>query len=310
MDIFWSLLRTVRPRQWLKNASLFAALVFSGFLFYPGYFGRVVMAAIVFTLLTSGVYILNDLLDLEADRKHPFKKKRPLPSGLLPVPVALFAMITCFIVGMFAAYALSFFFFITCFVYVLISGILYTFWFKKIAIVDVLAIALGYILRVYAGAVVVELHMDVWFLLTVVAASLFLAVGKRRSEMTLLAGSGNQTRSTLKHYPEALLNIYTSMFATATWLAYALFSFNHPRFTAQGKILSIMSDLPRTFLSEKWMMATVPLVIYGVMRYLQLVYEKNEGESPERILLSDRPLITTVSIWGILVIGLIYIVGA
>ncbi len=310
MDILWALIRTVRPRQWVKNLSLYAALIFSGFLFFPGFLGRVTLAAIVFTLLTSGVYLLNDLLDLEADRKHPFKKKRPLPSGQLPIPIAIFAMITCFVVGLFAAYGLSFYFFLICLTYLLFSGILYTFWFKKIAIVDVLIIALGYILRVYAGAVVVELHMDVWFLLTVTSASLFLAVGKRRSEMTLLGGNTAATRSTLKHYPEALLNIYTSMFATSTWLTYALFSFNHPRFIPQGKLLTIFADLPRTFLSEKWLMATVPLVIYGVLRYLQLVYERNEGESPERVLLSDRPLITTVSLWGLLVIALIYIVGA
>lgn len=311
MDIFWALFRTVRPRQWLKNLSLYAALVFSGFLFFPGYFGQVTIAVIVFTLLTSGVYLLNDLLDLEADRKHPFKKKRPLPSGALPVPLAIFAMIACFVGGLSWAYGLGFFFFLICLTYVVLSGVLYTFWLKKIAIIDVLIIAMGYILRVYAGAVVVELHMDVWFLLTVVSASLFLAVGKRRSEMTLLSGSGQaQTRSTLKHYPEALLNIYTAMFSTTTWLTYALFSFNHPRFTTHGRLLTFMSDLPRTFLSEKWMMATVPFVIYGIMRYLQLVYERNEGESPERVLLSDKPLITTVTVWGLLVIGIIYVVGA
>ena len=156
------------------------------------------------------------------------------------------------------------------------------------------------------------MHMDVWFLLTVISASLFLAVGKRRSELTLLkaAGDAGQVRATLKHYTESLLDIYTGMFATATWLTYALFSFNHPPITPRGRVLTIMADLPLTLISSKLMMITTPFVIYGVMRYLQLVYEKNEGESPERVILSDKPVLITGLIWGALVIGLIYYIGA
>lgn len=127
--------------------------------------------------------------------------------------------------------------------------------------------------------------------------------------MTLLAGSGvtASVRNTLKRYTEELLNIYTAMFATATWLTYALFTFNQPKIEFEGRVLTFMSFLPRTFLSEKWLMITAPLVIYGVMRYLQLIYEKNEGESPERVLLSDRPLIATVLAWGVAVFGLLYL---
>jgi hypothetical protein len=154
-------------------------------------------------------------------------------------------------------------------------------------------------------------HMDVWFLLTVVSASLFLAVGKRRSEMTLLAGIGQnmgKSRVTLMHYTPALLDAYTTMFANTTWLTYALFSFLQPAFKAQGKVLSLFALLPRTLIYEKWLMMTVPLVIYGVMRYMQLIYEKNEGESPHKVLMSDGPLIVTVGLWGVMVVMILYFI--
>jgi len=225
--------------------------------------------------------------------------------------MAVFALVTGFVVALYWASKINMFFFWACVTYVVIQ-FLYTIWLKKVTIIDVIVVASGYILRVYAGGLAIGAHMDVWFLLTVVSASLFLAVGKRRGELTLLkasAGAG-QVRATLKHYTESLLDIYTSMFATATWLSYALFSFNHPVIIPRGRVLTIMADLPRTLISAKLMMITTPFVIYGVMRYLQLIYEKNEGESPERIILSDKPIMVTVVIWGMLVIGLLYYVGA
>jgi len=144
--------------------------------------------------------------------------------------------------------------------------------------------------------------------LAVISAALFLAIGKRRSELTLLKKQGGvaMVRATLGRYTENLLDVYTSMFANATWLTYALFTFNHPSIIPDGKALTLMSFLPKTFLSEKLLMATTPLVIFGVMRYLQLVYEKNEGESPERIFLSDKPLIITMFLWAVMTVGLLY----
>ena len=177
-------------------------------------------------------------------------------------------------------------------------------------ILDVFVIAAGFVIRVYAGSFVINVHMDVWFLLTVVSASLFLAVGKRRSEMTLLSGAGIEAknlRSTLVHYTPALLDAYTSMFANTTWLTYALFSFLHPPFTAEGKVLKLFSLLPRTLLVDKWLMATVPIVIFGVMRYMQLIYERNVGESPHKVIMSDKPLLIVVAIWGIMVVTILYL---
>jgi len=309
MAVLIALLKTVRPRQWLKNFALYGALIFTGFLYQKGAFGLVTQAFFVFIILSSVTYIFNDLLDVKADRLHPFKKNRPIASGELPIPVALLTMIAGLFIGLTWAHSLNYFFFISCLVYLFVQ-VLYTGYLKKVAIMDVIVIALGYLIRVYAGAFVISAHMNVWFLLTVISASLFLAVGKRRGEMTLLMSQARvgATRQTLKRYTEQLLDIYTAMFATATWITYSLFTFNHPKIIPTGRALTFISELPRTLISEKWMMATIPFVVYGIMRYLQLIYEKNEGESPERVLLSDKPLIITVGLWVVMVIGVLYYV--
>lgn len=305
------LLKTARPRQWIKNLSMFAALFFSGFMFEDGYFMRVVWAFLLFTLVTASVYIFNDIVDAPVDRLHPFKKKRPLASGDLSVAVAAFTAIVGFFVALFFAWNYNVFFFLMVFMYaVLHFG--YTIWLKHVPILDVLSIASGFVVRVYAGALVVNLHMSVWFLFTVVSLALFMAVGKRQSERTLIKGLvGNLQghRNTLSRYTQRLLDIYTGMFANATWLSYALFSFNFAVFTPSGHLLSLYTVLPQTFINAKLMMATVPLVIYGVMRYLQLVYEQNKGESPERVLLSDKPLIAAVLGYGLLSFMIIYVLS-
>jgi len=302
------LLKTARPRQWIKNLAVYAALIFSGFLFYPGYLLQVTWAFLIFCALASSVYILNDLMDASQDRKHPFKKKRPIASGQLPVPVAIFTSLILMVGSLGIARYLSFFFFITLLAYIILN-LAYSTYIKRIPIIDVLTIAAGFILRVYAGAAVVNLHLNVWFLLTVVSLALFLAVGKRQSERTLLTGLNvglEGQRNTLSHYTQRLLDIYTGMFATATWFAYALFAYQQQFAIDDGPIPTFFSLIPRTFRSTKWLMLTIPLVIYGVMRYLQLVYEQNKGESPERVLLSDKPLITAVVIYGLMVVAILY----
>jgi 4-hydroxybenzoate polyprenyltransferase len=221
------LLKSARPRQWIKNIALFASLVFSGFFFavVDGqiYLLKVSYATGVFCLLTSAIYIFNDLNDREVDRLHPFKSKRPIASGALDSQIALAVAVVALVTSLFLALWLSPFFFLVIAAYVGLQ-VLYSRVTKHIPILDVLSIATGFLLRVYAGAVVVNLHMSVWFLLTVVSASLFFAVGKRQSERTLLKGQEmfGETRKTLKRYSERLLDLYTGMFANSTWLTYAL----------------------------------------------------------------------------------------
>lgn len=235
-----------------------------------------------------------------------------MASGELSVRTAWGAAIIALIIGLFFSWQLSPFLALIVLGY-LVLQLGYSFFFKHIAILDVLTIAAGFVLRVYAGAVVVNLHMSVWFLLTVISASLFLAVGKRQSERTLMLaqeGASLSTRKSLEKYSTRLLDIYTGMFANATWLTYALFAFQQEDVVQTGALPTILAYFPRAFTAEKLLMATVPVVIYGVMRYLQLVYESNKGESPERVLLQDKPLLSSVVIFGIMVFVIIYFLEA
>ena len=310
MDKLVLVFKSIRVGQWVKNVVVFAPIIFSGFLFVPGYFGKVLWAFSLFCLLSSAIYLFNDLIDIKSDRLHPFKRNRPIASGKLAVEYAIFLFLLLSGLSLWLGLMTSTFFFVSMGVY-FVMNILYSLWLKQIPILDVFVIAAGFILRIYAGSFVINVHMDVWFLLTVVSASLFLAVGKRRSEMTLLSGSGIEAknlRGTLIHYTPSLLDAYTSMFANTTWLTYALFSFLHPPFTAEGKVLKLFALLPRTLLVDKWLMATVPVVIFGVMRYMRLIYEKNEGESPHKVIMSDKPLLLVVGLWGMMVITILYFV--
>ncbi len=307
-------LETARPRQWVKNLALFAPLVFSGFFFYnpansQSYLLIVVQAFAIFCLLASSVYIVNDIIDLEADRQHPFKKKRPLASGRLSVPVASFSAIMLLFLVFLLSINLSPFFQLMLLTYFVLQMV-YAKKLKHIPILDVLSIATGFVIRIYAGALVINLHMSVWFLLTVISASLFLAVGKRQSERTLLKDQElGKTRKTLSKYSPRLLDVYTGMFANATWLTYALFAFqNSPNpLTTQERFPQLYTILPRALQSKKLLMLTIPLVIFGVMRYLALVYEENKGESPELVLYRDKTLLAAVFIFIIMIMIIIYL---
>lgn len=305
--ILLAIVKSARPRQWLKNLSLFVAIIFSGWLFVSEKFLQVLFATIIFSLTTSAVYIFNDILDAPKDKLHPLKNKRPIASGELPVPIAAFIAILLTVISLYFARSISFFFFALNLAYIIIH-FTYSIKLKHVAIVDVMTIALGFIIRVYAGAVVINAHINAWLLLCVISFSLFLAIGKRRSEQTLLDSTKNinAKRKVLSHYPDLLLNTYTAMFATTTWFTYALFTFQQPIYVTHGKFLTLMSDLPRAFINQKLLMLTIPFVIYGVMRYLQLIYEQDKGESPAEVLLTDKPLIATIFFWGLITVFLIY----
>jgi UbiA prenyltransferase family protein len=311
------ILKSARPQQWIKNIALYAALIFSGFFFYnPSdnfpYLVTVTLAVMVFSILTSSIYIINDIVDYEADRKHPFKKKRPIASNQLSIPIAWFVAICGLSVVFLASFLFTSFFRLMIVAYFLLQ-ITYATKLKHIPILDVVSIATGFLIRIYAGAVVVNLHMSVWFLLTVISVSLFLAVGKRQSERTLLNGSATkelgETRPILKRYSQRLLDQYTGMFANASWLSYALFAFQDESIRPDKKFATFYGILPRTLQSQKLLMLTVPFVIYGVMRYLQLIYEDNQGESPEKVLIRDKPLLTIVLLFGISVMLIIYVLS-
>lgn len=305
---FWLLISS-RPRQLLKNLALFAALVFEGEFFVPGKFWAVVLGFVLFSMVTSAIYIINDLIDIEKDRAHPFKSKRPIAAGRIKPTIAFIAALALLVSALVISSSFSAFFTFALSAYTVLQ-IAYSLFFRSVILLDVMAIASGFLLRVYAGAVLIDAHVTIWFILTVASLALFLAIGKRRSERTLLLGSGENslaTRRILLHYPESLLDSLTVMFATATWFSYTMFTFLQPPPQAGPQVLVLFGDyLPRTFLASKWLMASVPFVIYGVMRYLFVIYEKKEGESPERVLLSDIPLLTSVVLWGVIIFVVIY----
>ena len=311
--LFYYLVKSARPRQWVKNLAIYAALLFSGFLFYiPNngipYFLTVTWTFLLFCILTASIYLINDVVDISADRNHPFKSKRPIASGKLPVWLALSTAGAGISMVFFFSLYLNPYFRLLVLAYIILQ-FTYFLLFKHIPILDVVSIASGFIIRIYAGAVVVDLHPSVWFLLTVLSAALFLAVAKRQSERTLLENNKEDlgsTRKILIRYSQRLLDQYTSMFATATWLTYALFTFQQQANEPVNLYGTVYSFLPKAWRSEKLLMLTIPIVIFAVMRYLQLVYENNRGESPDKVLFSDKPLLVAAVSFGAMVFIILY----
>jgi len=294
----------------MKNFALFTAAVFGGQLFDLDIFSKVFLGFVAFCMIASSTYIINDILDVEKDRKHPFKKLRPIASGKISQNHALIIFFVLITVSFSVSFELSLLFFLIALVYLLIQ-LLYSIIFKGIVIFDILFIASGYILRIFAGEVLSGYHISVWLLLTTISLSLFLAVGKRRSELTLLqniTGSHiSDVRKSLTHYSERLLDSYSMMFATSTLVFYSLFTFLESTRGIKVPDIFLPQFLP-DYLQRKWLMITIIPVTYGVMRYIQDIYEKSEGESPERVLLSDKSLLASVVIWAALVVFVIYVI--
>ncbi|KKU90895.1 MAG: UbiA prenyltransferase [Microgenomates group bacterium GW2011_GWA1_48_10] len=310
---FYYLLKEARPRQWIKNAVVFTAVFFSGQLLNFPLLQTTIIAYISFCLVSSSIYYINDLTDIEKDRLHPFKRNRPIAAGKISKNLALATLIVLIAGGVLTASLISLPFLMVIAAYYALH-LSYSFVLKNIMLLDILAIAAGFIIRVFGGEVATGYHINFWLFLTVISVSLFLAIGKRRSELTLMSGwEGGipaRTRATLSRYSERMLDVYLSMFANSAWLTYALYTFLAPPPILRKSFQVLLDDSNLYLFQErKWMVVTIPFVIFGIMRYLQLIYEKNEGESPEKVLLSDRPLIITAIITGSLVFGIIYIIG-
>lgn len=288
-----ALLQTMRPKQWIKNVFIFGALVFDNKLFDPAYFLRTLAAFVMFCLVSSTVYIINDLGDIKKDRLHPIKRNRPLASGRLKPPVAVGGVMGILVVLLPLAFALDFSFGIIALAY-LVNNLLYTFWLKNVVIIDVLSIAAGFVLRVGAGVAVIPTErFSPWIYVCMTLLALFLGFGKRRHELALLATDANNHRQVLEDYNLPFLDEMMGVVTASTVMAYATYTFS-----AEG--------LP----SNHSMMLTVPFVLYAIFRYLYLIHVRGEGGAPEEILLSDRPFLLDVTLWGILVVLLLYLIPA
>lgn len=292
MQAIIGLIRTMRPRQWTKNAIIYAGLVFDGQFLILDSLLRVTAAFILLCLVASSIYIINDLMDIEADRQHPRKQKRPLPSGQLPKNIAVVAAVIIPTVALTASVWLSPQFAVVLILYFVIH-VLYSFWLKNIVIIDILAITAGFVLRVAAGVVVVQVaNFSPWLYACTGLLALFLATGKRRQELILLAGNAQNVRATYKDYNLPLLDEMLRLVMTGTFVAYLLY-------TVEAETIQVANT--------NLALITVPFVLYGLFRYMYLIYVRNEGSAPDELLLQDRPLLASIVLWGLTFIAILYL---
>lgn len=288
---FIALFKAMRPRQWIKNAVIFAALVFDRQL-TPDHRQAIIHTIagfIIFCLVSGVVYIINDIVDVEADRKHPKKRLRPIASGRLSLNTARIAAVLIILIIFPLAYLLSWKFAAVAFIYWAIN-LAYSLWIKHIPLLDVLTIAAGFVLRVGAGVVLIQVaRFSPWLYVVTTLGALYIGFGKRRAELTLLAEGANAHRRVLNGYSIPLLDQYITIVSATTIIAYSLYTFSAP-------------NLPDNHV----MMLTIPFVLYGVFRYLHIIHTTHSGGAPEEVLLSDRPLQITIVLWGIAVLIIFY----
>ena len=280
----------MRLRQWTKNGFVFFALIFDKQLFVREPFLRTLGGFFLFCLISSSVYLFNDIMDIEADRKHPEKKHRPLASGKLPINVALIAALVLAVTAMVLGYLLEPLFAGIITIYFVIN-LLYSRWLKHVPILDVLIISTGFVLRVGAGVALITVErFSPWLYMITVLFSLYIGLGKRRAEMNLLSQGAAAHRKVLDGYTIPLLDQYITIVSGTTIVAYSLYTFSAP-------------NLPE----NHTMMLTIPFVVYGIFRYLQLIQTGNAAGSPDEVALKDRPLQATVVLWGLAVLAVFYL---
>jgi 4-hydroxybenzoate polyprenyltransferase len=278
----------LRPKQWTKNAIVFAALVFDLKLFD---LHRLVLASgafVCFCLVSSAVYIVNDLRDIESDRLHPRKRQRPIPSGQISSTTAWGMVAVLILAGVPVGLLLQpeFGAVLLCYLVLMTA---YTFVLKHLVIVDVFAISAGFVLRAAGGAIVLDVPISPWLYVCTVLLSLFIGFGKRRHELLLLDDTAGLHRRNLDEYTPELLDQFIMISAAATIMAYSLY-------TVEAETLP----------DDHSMMLTIPFVVYAIMRYLFLVHRRDGGGSPEQILLSDMPLLGCIVLWGIVAVAILY----
>lgn len=284
-------IQTLRPRQWLKNLVIFAGIVFDGQLGNWPALLRVLLAFILFCLVSGITYTINDLMDVQADRAHPKKQHRPIAAGRLsPKAAIIFAVILSLVVFP-AAFLLELRFGIVCLSYFLLM-LAYSRWLKNLFIVDVMIISIGFVLRMFGGIAVIQVqHFSPWLYILTSLLALFLGFGKRYSELKMLAAQAGETRKTLRGYNLDLLNQYLVVILGAILITYMLYTF-----------------APISGEHNYTMMFTIPFVIYGIFRYMHILQNKESGAAPEEVLLSDRPLQASILLWAIAVFIILYVV--
>lgn len=284
------LVRSLRPAQWAKNSFVLAPVVFAGMLLEAGALLRALAAFGAFCAASSAVYLVNDLRDREQDRNHPLKRHRPIAAGTLPAGVAVVAAAVLAAGAIAAALALDGELTIALGTYLGLQ-LLYTLWFKRMVILDAFSIALGFVLRVYGGAAAVAAELSPWLLLCTIFLALFLAFSKRRHELVLLADEAASQRGVLAQYSPAFLDQMINVVTASTVVCYALYAVAPETVAKHG---------------GRSLLITVPFVLFGIFRYLYLVYQRTDERNPTEMILRDVPFLINVALWGIAVLAIVY----
>ena len=281
---------SLRPKQWTKNFFIFAGIFFSMNIFNFHMVLKTTFAFLIFCLLSGSGYMLNDLTDLEQDRRHPVKSQRPLASGKLKASHSFIALMIFIPFSLAMSYYLSASFFLIALIY-LILQLAYSFSLRNIVILDIFAIAFGFVLRVVAGAVVINVEISSWLLICTILLSLFLGLSKRRHELIMLGEKAIAHRKVLKEYSSSLLDQMISVVTGSTIIAYALYTISEETIKRFG---------------TRNLIFTIPFVLYGIFRYLYLMYQRREVGNPEDILVTDKPLLIDIFLWVITVAIILY----
>lgn len=291
VEMLLAFFRALRPHQWVKNTFLFAGLIFSKNVFHLPMVIETLYAFGIFCGLASGLYLVNDLLDLEKDRTHPSKKNRPIASGKLPVRVAIVGSVALEITALTLAFSLDRIFGILCLAYFVLN-LAYSMALKHLVIIDVFVLAIDFVIRAVAGAAVIHVKVSPWLVMCTMFLALFLGFGKRRQELILLKEKAGHHRKSLEEYSAYFLDQMMAIVTGATVMCYALYTMS--------------KDTTEKFGTDH-LIYTVPFVLFGIFRYLYLVYQRSEGGSPTKILLRDTPLQLGIVLWVTTVILILYV---
>lgn len=289
------LLKTMRPHQWIKNIFVFAAIAFSEERLWTNLDKLLLTFAAfgVFCMAASAIYLINDLVDIEKDRAHPRKCKRPLASGKLSPTLAATTAAVLIIVALPLAYLIDrdFGYLAVLASYVVVQGALYSYLLKNIVILDIITVAAGFVLRAVAGAAVLDITITSWLLVCMGLLALFLAIGKRRHELVLLEQGAGDHRRILDEYSVPMLDQMMSIVTASIIMAYSMTTFSAPAVPHEPYPL---------------LMLTIPFVVYGIFRYLYLIYQRDGGGSPDELVLKDAPLATAIVLWGATVLATLF----
>lgn len=283
--------KSLRPQQWIKNLFIFAPIIFSQNIFNLPLLLKTIIAFIAFCILSGSLYILNDLKDLEEDKLHPLKSKRPLASGELKKFHAILVFFILSSLGFILAISLNKNFFIIALIYFFLQ-VAYSVRLKHVVILDVFVIAAGFFIRVVSGALVIEVPVSSWLLICTFLLALFLALSKRRHELVLLEKNARSHRPILEEYNPCLLDQMIAVVTASTLIAYCLYTIAEETVTKFGTTKLIY---------------TVPFVLYGIFRYLYLIHQRSEGGSPETLIIKDRPLLIDLFLWIASSIFILYV---